>query len=121
MNVFRRRTVFKLLTTKVHRSYQKSFFGENAEKRLVNGKISQFRYERIHWHMDSRIPDKFCGIGKAEVTKNGCVVFITKKGWYFAPFSGFYGAISPKNMGSHFPHSSFLFQVLSKSVQFSRR
>jgi len=38
---------------------KKSVFGE---KRPLNRRISELHYERIHRHMDSRIPAKFCRI-----------------------------------------------------------
>jgi len=83
---------FKLLTPKFTEATEKSvFFWRKAP---LNGKFSKFRYERIiHRHMNSRIPAE---IDKAELTKPAWYSFVTKKGWYFAPFSVASGAISPK-------------------------
>jgi len=57
VSVFRRRTVFKLLTRfKFTDAIEKSVYGE---KRPLNGKFSKFRYEKIHADTDSCISAKY--------------------------------------------------------------
>jgi len=117
VSVFWCHTFFELLTTFIEAT-EKSVFGE---KQPLNRKISKFCYKRIHRQMYSRIPAKFYGIGKAEVTKRA---WYSSQGKVFCPFlCDSWSDLAKNFMGSLFPHFPFLSQVmpLPKSVQFSRR
>jgi len=95
VSIFRRRAGFELLTLKFQRRCRKVqgnqfLFGE---KRPLKGKISKFRYERIHRHMDGIFLVSFAEIGKAEVTN---VVFITKKVGIVPFLCGFWSDLAKK-------------------------
>jgi len=77
---------FKLLTPKVQQSYQKVILTEKYQNFATKG----FIRTPIHVFMPS-----FMEIGKVEVTKRVCVVFITKKGRYF-PLLCCFWSNSPK-------------------------
>jgi len=109
---FRRCSVFKLLTPKVHRRYRKiTKFMQKSDtltEKLKNFAAKAFMRTPIHVFLPS-----FAEICKAEVTKRVRGIHHEKR-WVGAS-----GAISPKILKDHsFP---FLCHVLSKSVQFSRR
>ena len=66
----------------------------------------------------------FCQVSRKSVKRkwlNGCVVFITKKVGILLRCLWFLERSRQKITGSLFPHSPSLCQVLSTSVQFSRR
>jgi len=80
-------------------SYWPPNFTEDTEKsaffwkkRPFNGKISKFRYERIHADTDSRI--RFAEIGEAECDQTGAW-YSSQKSWYFCTYLCASGAISP--------------------------
>jgi len=102
VSVFRRRTVFTLLTPKFHQIYtEKSDFGEKPPD---NGNSSKFRYERIHRHMHSCIPAKFCGNRQSGSEETGARYSSRKKGWCFAPCS--WGNLAENFIGPLIPHST---------------
>jgi len=108
VSVFRRGTVFKLLTPKFHRSYRKKSVFE--VKRPHNGKFSKFRCERMQRHMDTCIPAVWWKLVKRK--RSNVWYSSRKKVGIFAPLPWASGAMSPKILQDHsfpIPHPSAKF------------
>ena len=100
VSVFRRRTVFKLLTPIVHRNYWKSVFGE---KRPVNEKYAKFATTEFPGTLIHVFLPSFAKNGKAEVTKRVRGIH-DEKGWYrpYCPFfCGFWRNFANKFLQDH--------------------
>jgi len=116
--LFRRRTVFKLLTPKVRRSYRDISFWRKRplKEKFRNFAMNEFTGIWIHVFLLN-----FAETGKAEMTKRVRGILSLQKGCYFAPFlCGFWSDLVKIFIESLFLHSPSLCQVLSKSVQFSK-
>jgi len=104
VNIFRRSTILSYwpaTCTKKRKTGGKISFWKKGDH--LTGKFSKFRYQRIHWHLNSHISNflpSFMEVGKAEVTKRMRGIH-HEKGWYFAPFSVASGAITPKMLQDH--------------------
>ena len=116
--LFRRRNVFKLLIPKVHRSYQKISFWRKATPSRKNFKISLQKDPPAHRFTYCC---QFLRKSVKQKWPNGCVVFTTKRVGILPLLWCFWSNLTKKFYRITLSPFPILCQVLSKSVQFSRR